>query len=382
MQLKRSSAPMSLSNRFTEHAVRRGVVALLLHVATLLAPPSHAQMNAVKTSASMYAEAMLLPLQLRTREAMTTLQAIDVETLDPSVQATLACMRERFGSQLSASASTPNDDGSPASTQATAVIDAYRRYWHGALLGGSDSEALETASQALLVDLQALLGEADDSGWERVDGRVGEILAAAGWHAQRGITPPLRELIIWTDERVVDEQATLPDGDEAVRVVFMQGFKSRGWAHYATCGRSSAGGWTATDRLYAVAGSYDTASERYRVSYLAHEAQHFRDKRCFTGEHALPAWRLEYRAKLAELALAHERQAELLSVFSDDTSTDPAFPHSHANQRVLAALDTALPGHAPWGSAATWSQHDAEALRQAARSLLAKDDETLPVSAH
>ena len=379
MLTKRAQAAMSLSKRPAAHAVRRGVVALLLHVAMLLAPPSHAQMNSAETSASMYADAMLLPLQLRTREAMTTLQAIDSNTLDPSVQVTLACMRERFGhpSQASVSGSGKGD----APKVADAVIDAYRRYWHGALLGGSDPKALEDASAALLVNLRQVLGEADDADWEVVDRRLGQVFDAVGWHALRGITPPLRELIVWADEDVVEEQASLPDGPEVVRVVFMSGFKSRGWAHYSTCGRSAAGGWTATDRLYAVADTYDRASERYRVSYLAHEGQHFRDKRRFSGDRALPAWRLEYRAKLVELALAQTRQKDLLEVFAGDTSPDPAFPHSHANQRVLAALHVVLPGHAPWGAAASWPKSDADALRQAALKLLAIDDRALATGA-
>jgi hypothetical protein len=355
------------------------MLALVVPVAMLFAPSLPAQTNPAKTSASMYADAMLLPLQLRTREAMTTLQAIDATTLAPSVQATLACMRERFGGALPVS--VPVGSEQDASKVADAVIGAYRRYWHGALLGGADPAALEAASTALLADLRDVLGEAEDADWDRIDQRVGQVFDTVGWHAQRGITPPLRELIVWTDEEMVAEQAMLPDGPEAVRVVFMRGFESRGWAHYATCGRSAAGGWTATDRLYAVADTYDRASERYRVSYLAHEAQHFRDKRRFTGDRALPAWRLEYRAKLVELALAQTRQADLLEVFAGDTSPDPAFPHSHANQHVIAGLDAALPGHSPWRTAVTWSSAEADALREAAKGLLARDDAALMASA-
>ena len=263
------------------------------------------------------------------------------------------------------------------STDAVAVIEAYRRYWHDALMRGSDAASLEAAAAALLVDLRRVLGEDDDADWDRIDQRVKAAFDRLGWHVLRGITPPLRELMVWKDERVLEEQAALPDGHEAVRVVFMQGFKSRGWADYATCGRSSSGGWTASDRLYAVAGSYDTRSEHYRVSYLGHEGQHFRDKRQFVGDRALAPWRLEYRAKLVELALADKRQAELLGVFASDVSADPSFPHSHANQRVIEALERALPAHRPWREAATWSTAESDALRSAARMLLADDDRAL-----
>lgn len=337
-----------------------------------VALPACSKIMCPETAASAYADAMLLPLQLRTREAMASLQAIDAVALDPSMQATLACMRERFGSVSVAAA--PSRRESAASKRADAVIQSYQRYWHGALLDGADPKALEAASTALLSDLRRVLGEAGDADWDRIDERVGREFDAAGWHVLRGITPPLRELIVWADEHIEDEQAALPDGPEAVRVVFMSDFKSRGWAHYATCGRSSAGGWTGTDRLHAVADAYDRSSEHYRVSYLAHEGQHFRDKRRFSGAQALPPWQLEYRAKLVELTLARERQADLLAVFAGNTSDDSALAHSHANQRVMMALDKSLPGHGPWRAAATWTEAEADALRRAARAILARDE--------
>jgi predicted metalloprotease with PDZ domain len=344
-----------------------------------VALPACSKIMCPETAASASADAMLLPLQLRTREAMATLQSLDAGTLDSSAKAILACMRGRFGeARLEDSADRPK---SVELRKAEGLIAAYRRYWRQALLSGSDQASLDAASATLLSELRQVLGAPADADWARVDEGVKTLFDTLGWHVLRGITPPLRELIVWAREHVEDEQAALPDGPEAVRVVFMSDFKSRGWAHYATCGRSSAGGWTGTDRLHAVADTYDRSSERYRVSYLAHEGQHFRDVRRFTGTNALPAWHLEYRAKLAELALARERQADLLAVFANDTSNDPELPHSHANQRVMAALDKALPNHRPWRTATSWTEAEADALRSAARANLASDELDLQASA-
>lgn len=340
-----------------------------------LALPFLRKQEANRAAASAYADAMLLPLQLRTREAIARLRSLDAGSLDASAQAILACMEERFGD-----APRADIDARPQSVEqrtADGVIAAYQRYWRQALLSGNDRASLDAASATLLSELRSVLGTQADADWTRVDEGVQTLFERLDWHTLRGMTPPLRELIVWGREDVEDEQAALPDGPEAVRVVFMSDFKSRGWAHYATCGRSSAGGWTGTDRLHAVTDTYDRSSERYRVSYLAHEGQHFRDKRRFTGANALPAWRLEYRAKLVELALARERQADLLAVFASDTSEDPALPHSHANHRVMAELDKFLPGHHPWRTAATWTEAEADALRSAARALLASDDSDL-----
>ncbi len=75
-----------------------------------------------------------------------------------------------------------------------------------------------------------------------------------------------------------------------------------------------------------------------RINLLTHEAQHLADKsllRC------LPPWELEYRAKLAELALAEELRDRLIEKFSADRSNDLDLPHSYANVRVIEAVGDA-----------------------------------------
>src|SRR4029077_9164441 len=60
-------------------------------------------------------------------------------------------------------------------------------------------------------------------------------------------------------------------------------------------------GWATAMTLYAVRSAYDIESESFRVSYLAHEAQHFADYGRFPK---LARPEREYRAKLTELAEA------------------------------------------------------------------------------
>jgi lipase chaperone LimK len=75
------------------------------------------------------------------------------------------------------------------------------------------------------------------------------------------------------------------------------------------------------------------------VNFLAHESQHYADNKRF-GD--IPSWRLEYRAKLVELAYVNKTVAKVLDYFISSQGDDPADPHSYANKRVLKALEDRL----------------------------------------
>jgi len=89
---------------------------------------------------------------------------------------------------------------------------------------------------------------------------------------------------------------------------------------------------------------WDLSSERYRVSLLDHESQHFADYPRFPK---LAQTDLEYRAKLTELALAHESQAELLAMFSAGAKRDRALPHPFAEWWVIKRIGDRL-GRDDW----------------------------------
>jgi hypothetical protein len=120
-----------------------------------------------------------------------------------------------------------------------------------------------------------------------------------------------------------------------VKVVFLDQFASPGWAGYATCGIAQTGGWAKPDALYAVQSSYDLTSESFRVSYLAHEGQHFSD---YGKYPMLEQPELEYRAKLTEIALSSTTTAELLSKFESLGGDSRDAPHAFANRQVTLAL--------------------------------------------
>ncbi len=118
-------------------------------------------------------------------------------------------------------------------------------------------------------------------------------------------------------------------------MVFLDKFVSTGWAGYSTCGIAQTGGWAKPDALYAVKSSYDLGSEAFRVSYLAHEGQHFSD---YGKYPMLEQPELEYRAKLTEIALATTTTADLLKQFESQGGDSRDVPHAFADRKVTLAL--------------------------------------------
>jgi hypothetical protein len=154
--------------------------------------------------------------------------------------------------------------------------------------------------------------------------------------------------------------------------VYLDDFVLRGWGHYATCGRRSAGGWATESGLFAVVPAYTRLDdETFSVRFLAHEAQHFADKQSFGN---LEDWELEYRAKLAELALATIIQADTLKRICENRSEHTnQSPHSYANFAVIRDLEQRLASQLHHSSLCAGIVGDEQAIRDAAKALLLED---------
>jgi hypothetical protein len=196
-----------------------------------------------------------------------------------------------------------------------------------------------------------------------------------GYFALTGRTPPFRELMLWRRETVRHYQVQLPESTQNVKVVFMIDFRLLGWAGYATADVYHSAGWTKPEALYCIEDSYDLDSEAFKVSYLAHEAQHYADNRRFAD---LEAPELEYRAKLVELSRADQTLSRLLSQFSLQTSDSRGNPHGFANLRLVRRLSQRLSGdESAWQDPAKRASWEPEAIRKAALALLLEDSAEL-----
>jgi hypothetical protein len=217
------------------------------------------------------------------------------------------------------------------------TLEAYEEYWRRAAMHPSARRAEETK---LLQRLQTLLGDRQLRDISSAEPVIAARIKQAGYHSLQGTTGVLRDLMIWSHQTERQEQIDLPEGPQLTRVFLLDGFVSRGWSTYLTCGETGTGGWTRPEGLYAVVPAYASLDdERFRVNFVAHESQHFSDNARFPD---LKDWEKEYRAKLTELALADTTRSKTLEYFNASQGDDPADAHSYANRRVIEAIRVRL----------------------------------------
>jgi len=257
------------------------------------------------------------------------------------------------------------------------VADIYMKYWQRCLLR---EVGVATANAGLFEELKDCLNKHGKeagrfSSLNDLTEALGAMLEAEGVHSLRGVTAPYYELMLWKEEDARHYSVELPESAQQVNVVFMSGFVLKGWLGFATCDKEHSGGWTTKDTLYCVRDSYDLDSEHFRVSYLAHEAQHFADYGRFPK---LEQPELEYRAKLVELARAEESLYRLLVAFTRQSGTSRKSPHAFADLRVVQDLSRALFGDDSASQNPTlWSGKTRGQIHEAALGLLRKSTETL-----
>jgi hypothetical protein len=300
-----------------------------------------------------FGHALTPVFELDMPSALARLAAIPERALNPQQRAVRACMQSRFGGSAVG--------GGPLTGLPGDVLRAYRLYWTASLLR---QQGPEQAESTLLAELDRLSGAATSLDVDaRLDGpaRVARLLEAQGLFVLGGVTPPLRELMLWRQQTTTLTTVELPGGPIEVAVAMLDDFLSLGWAAWATCERSHTGGWATADGIMVVRAAWDLNGEAYRVSLLAHEAQHFSDLRRYPK---LSSADLEYRAKLVELALAHDTQAALMEYFSIQARRDRTLPHQFASYWVVERLRSRTERQ-------PWTGHFGSAVRQAALAELA-----------
>lgn len=322
---------------------------------------AEAKSPAAVDSVAEFREAGAFAMQADMKSALVHLRQVNPDALSAEQRAVWSCMRERFAANKIPAV--------PAEVDAwTAdLLTQYRRYWTRVMRGSTSATAGERELATSLAKKVRHKSTAHDM--DALEPLLQAHLEARGYHALFGMTAPLREFMLWHKQTEKTYDIDLPDGREAVHVVMMDDFISFGWLGYATCDYRHSGGWATPDRLYAVRSAYDLDSESFRVSYLAHEGQHFSDYRRFPG---LDQPDLEYRAKLVEISRARSSLFDLLAAFGADGSDNRELPHPWANRQVVNTLAAKLlNGVEP--SAEAWKRLSVEQINEAAGQLLEQD---------
>ena len=342
-------------------ATALGLIGMLAIATALLSGPARA---APPTLSDVYDAALGGDMA----RALALLDSVDVSRQSPEDSTARACLQRRFKNPPAL------EDLAPQSRR---ILNAYRLYWQSAMLRRANAAEAE---RALLDSLRAVLAipvqdTARAATLDDASERVKTAIQNEGLFALTGVTSPYYELMIWRTRRPQTYRVNLPDRALQVHVVFLDGFVSLGWAGYATCDRYHSGGWATKDSLYALASAYDTTSEEFRVSYLAHEGRHFSDYGRFPK---LEQPELEYRAKLTELAVSKETTYGLITEFAGRNGRDRSVPHHVANYWVARDLGRVLFGTEDVVSDPTkWRSIAADRIRDAARRLLWDNEKKL-----
>lgn len=255
------------------------------------------------------------------------------------------------------------------------IAGLFQSYWLDALMQKAPLDTLEDRFKGLLDAMLIEHGFAsalddEDTLFENVEA----FIRSEGYFAQSGRTPPLLDLMIWTSNKTAVESVELTDGTYDVELNYVDDFVSYGWSNFAAFGMASTGGWAKKDGLYCICEHYDLNSERFKLSFLKHEARHYVDFKLYPE---LQPADLEYRSKLTELAYSEEGTYRMLGQFTKAANRIENAPHPLANWFVVEGLSRhLLEGERP-ADAGRWESVPREQIRQAARNLLAEHDITL-----
>lgn len=255
------------------------------------------------------------------------------------------------------------------------MAELFQSYWLDALMKTAPLDVIENRLKGRLDAMLVAQGFASAVGDEdALFENVEAFIRAEGYFAQSGRTPPLLDLMIWTTNITTVESVELTDGMYDVELNHTDNFVSFGWSNFAAFGMASTGGWAKKDGLYCICRHYDLDSERFKLSFLKHEARHYADYSLYPE---LQPADLEYRGKLTELAYSDEGIHGLLVQFTEAANRIENAPHPLANWYVVEGLSRQLLGENRQVEAGEWQSIPKEKIREAARRLLEEHDKTL-----
>lgn len=221
------------------------------------------------------------------------------------------------------------------------VLTIFHNNWRDILMKKKSLRESEEENGLLLADYLkynfSKIGNApgNEVKKENVPSVLSNLLKQNGYYSRIDRTGNILDLIIWTHQSNEIYNVILADTIVNIPVVFIDSTVTLGWEGYATFDNFYPGGWTGTDTIYCIKKGYDINSEKFKVSYLAHESQHILDAKLYSNYRG---WKAEYRAKLAELSLAEQTVYDLIDGFISGSKNDSRLSHPYAEYRVIGDL--------------------------------------------
>jgi len=219
------------------------------------------------------------------------------------------------------------------------VLTIFHDYWIDVLMKNKSLKKSEEINGPILLNfIRSYPCEKDEvTNSKDIYLSLSNLLRYYGYYSQIGRTGNIMDLFIWTNQSNETYPININDSMVNVHVVFIDSIITLGWEEYATFGHLYPRGWTksGSDSLYCVKKDYDVNSENFKVSFLAHEAQHLTDAKMYSG---FTRWTAEYRAKLSELSMAENGVYNLINFFIQDSKNDSRLTHPYAEYRVIIDL--------------------------------------------
>ena len=205
---------------------------------------------------------------------------------------------------------------------------------------------------------------------------INKVLEARGYHGELFIIMGIQDCIIWEKEKMKKYEVYLLEDTVNVSINFLSRFIMKGWLTYSTRGNSNYGGWAAKDYLSCYNIIYPfKKGERFRISYLKHEAQHFSDYSHFPN---LSGADLEYRAKLSELTYLKRSISRLIySFIINSNNTDRSSAHAYANYYLIRDLSQEIFNEDFVSDKQRWKKVSAKKINAASEKLLKQNTEML-----
>ncbi len=217
------------------------------------------------------------------------------------------------------------------------ILTIFHNYWTEVLMKDKSVRNSENINRALLERFIKSYRSAKGGTTGSIDYNLdlANILTKNGYYSRVDRTGNILDLIIWTRQSKEIYSISMADTIINVPVIFIDNAISLGWEGYATFDYYYPGGWTSADSLFCITKDFDITSEKFRVSYLIHEAQHLTDSKLYSG---YSGWVAEYRAKLAELSVAEKTVYTLINFFIKDSKNDSRLTHPYGEYRVISDL--------------------------------------------
>lgn len=315
--------------------MKRFLLVLLYSFAILLAHKGYSQSAANDSVRFNYDQIYSLCLNGDVKPVLSLIDVANNKKIAlPDMQ-----FKKQFESRFKLSA-----DSSDYLTKKQSSIDSlltiFHDYWRASLLDTSKNfdqpfiDKLNIFFSSRYTNNRKL---SDDS----IDFYFKKYIEGKGLNATDGIgkTGRLYDLLVWRNEKDTTYTFTLQHEKITARVMMMDNFITLGWEEYSTLGKYYPGGWATKQMLFCVKKAYNLNSERFLISYLAHEGRHFSDYQLFPK---LRSEDLEYRAKLTELSLAKKSLYQLVKFFINNADKGSKDGHSAADYRVISDISKIL----------------------------------------